>query len=79
MFIAMGLSAVFPVFHGLALYGYEAMTGLIGLHWLVLQGALYIIGGVLYAVCPVHYLIFSRSSSTILVRSWLTCYADSRA
>ncbi|KAK3049326.1 hypothetical protein LTS18_012790, partial [Coniosporium uncinatum] len=44
MFVAMGLSAVVPVFHGLSLYGVDKMTQLIGLPWLVAQGLLYLIG-----------------------------------
>ncbi len=51
MFVLMGLSAVFPVVHGLWLYGIASMNDRIGLPWLVLQGALYIIGAGLYAVC----------------------------
>lgn len=50
MFVAMGLSAVVPVFHGLKIYGLERMNGLIALPWLVSQGALYILGAALYAV-----------------------------
>jgi predicted membrane channel-forming protein YqfA (hemolysin III family) len=50
MFVLMGLSAVFPVLHGLELYGIEQMQGRIGLTWLVLQGFLYILGAGLYAV-----------------------------
>ena len=50
MFVAMGLSAVFPVLHGVSLYGVQQMRQSIGLSWLVLQGALYIIGAGLYAV-----------------------------
>lgn len=50
MFVAMGLSAVFPVLHGMKLYGIEEMRGRIGLTWLVLQGFLYILGAGLYAV-----------------------------
>jgi hypothetical protein len=56
MFVAMGLSAVFPTLDGLATYGWEQMQRQIGLFWLVLQGALYILGAGLYAVsqtrCP---------------------------
>lgn len=50
MFIAMGLSAIFPVIHGLKLYGLDRMVGLIGLPWLVSQGAMYVLGALLYAV-----------------------------
>lgn len=50
MFIAMGLSAVFPVFHGLVLYGLHRLNRQISLFWLVLQGFLYIVGAAFYAV-----------------------------
>jgi adiponectin receptor len=50
MFVMMGLSALFPVLHGLKLYGIEQMQDRIGLTWLVLQGFLYILGAGLYAV-----------------------------
>lgn len=50
MFVAMGLSAVVPVLHGLQLYGLQLMNSLIGLDWLVLQGVLYILGAFIYAV-----------------------------
>lgn len=50
MFVMMGLSAVFPVIHGLHRYGAEQMESQIGLSWLVSQGALYILGAVIYAV-----------------------------
>lgn len=50
MFVGMGLSAVFPVLHGLQLYGVEQMTRQIGLWWLLLQGFLYILGAGIYAI-----------------------------
>jgi adiponectin receptor len=50
MFVGMGLSAIFPVLDGLVLYGFGQMRKQIGLLWLVLQGALYILGASLYAV-----------------------------
>ena len=49
MFVLMGLSAVFPVLHGLRLYGLEQLRKTIGLDWVVLQGALYILGAGIYA------------------------------
>lgn len=49
MFVGMGLSAVFPVFHGLVLYGPEQMMRQIGLGWVLLQGFLYILGAGIYA------------------------------
>lgn len=50
MFVAMGLSAIFPVIHGLMLYGLASMDRRIGLTWLVIQGMLYVAGAGLYAV-----------------------------
>ncbi|KAF9889958.1 hypothetical protein FE257_006832 [Aspergillus nanangensis] len=49
MFVGMGLSAVFPVLHGLQLFGREQMTSQIGLGWLLLQGFLYVLGAGIYA------------------------------
>lgn len=49
LFVSMGLSAVFPVFHGLKIYGLSRMLQQIGLFWLVLQGVLYVVGAGLYA------------------------------
>lgn len=50
MFVAMGLSAVFPVLHGVRLYGRDKLNHMIGLNWLVAQGILYILGAAIYAV-----------------------------
>jgi len=49
MFVAMGLSAVVPVLHGVRLYGLSEIQQRIGLSWLLLQGFLYILGAALYA------------------------------
>ena len=49
MFVLMGLSAVFPVLHGLQIYGVEQMRMTISLDWVVLQGVLYIVGAAIYA------------------------------
>lgn len=50
MFVAMGLSAVFPVFHGILLFGLTQMYHQISLFWLLLQGFLYVLGAGIYAV-----------------------------
>lgn len=50
MFVAMGLSAVFPVFHGILLFGLTQMYHQISLFWLFLQGFLYVLGAGIYAV-----------------------------
>lgn len=65
MFVLMGLSAVFPVIHGMELYGIQEMRGRIGLAWLVLQGALYILGAGLYAVnFPTTHVTHGRLTIT---------------
>jgi adiponectin receptor len=50
MFVAMGLSAVVPVFHGIQMFGVEQLNQQMGLSWLVTQGFLYILGAGIYAV-----------------------------
>lgn len=50
MFVAMGLSAVVPVFHGIRVFGVERLNQQMGLSWLVTQGFLYILGAGIYAV-----------------------------
>lgn len=50
MFVAMGLSAIMPVIHGLNLYGMGHMKSAIGLLWLLLEGFLYTLGATIYAV-----------------------------
>ncbi len=50
MFVAMGLSAIFPVLHGMEIYGISEMRDRIGLVPLISQGALYIFGAGIYAV-----------------------------
>ncbi|GAB7362029.1 hypothetical protein MBLNU230_g2063t1 [Neophaeotheca triangularis] len=49
MFVAMGLSAIIPVVHGISIYGVSRLEKQIGLSWLVMQGLLYISGAVIYA------------------------------
>jgi adiponectin receptor len=49
MFVAMGLSALFPVLHGVKTFGIAQMERQMGLSWLVTQGVLYILGAGIYA------------------------------
>lgn len=49
MFVLMGLSAVFPMLHGIQLYGLPHMRHAASLDWVLAQGALYIIGAGIYA------------------------------
>lgn len=50
MFITMGLSSVWSVFHGVELFGYEQLGRQMGLSWMITEGVLYITGALLYAV-----------------------------
>ncbi|VDN55882.1 unnamed protein product [Dracunculus medinensis] len=49
VFVAMGLSSIFPVFHNLITDGPHFLLNELSLHWLVLMGVLYLIGAALYA------------------------------
>lgn len=49
MFVLTGLSAIFPMLHGLSIYGYHHMRHAAGLNFVVAQGALYILGAAIYA------------------------------
>lgn len=49
MFVLMGLSAVFPLGHGLYLYGYQGANDRIAMNYVVAQGLLYIAGAAIYA------------------------------
>lgn len=50
MYVAMGLSAVVPVIHGIKIYGIKQLELQMGLSYVVSQGVLYIMGAGLYAV-----------------------------
>ena len=49
VFLVLGLSAVVPVAHVVQLYGYRTITETMGLRFLILSGALYVVGAGLYA------------------------------
>ncbi|KAF2396253.1 HlyIII-domain-containing protein [Trichodelitschia bisporula] len=49
MFVAMGLSAIVPVLHGLELFGQAEMEKSMALRWMLAQGMFYILGAVIYA------------------------------
>ncbi|KAK0532890.1 hypothetical protein OC835_003183 [Tilletia horrida] len=48
LFIGLGLSAVFPVIHVCAMYGYETVSQIMGLSYVIASGAMYIVGACLY-------------------------------
>lgn len=62
MFIGLGLSGVVPVVHGIRIYGYQGLEERASVSFVVLQGALYIFGAVLYAVShhPGRHLVSSN-------------------
>ncbi|KAM0247784.1 hypothetical protein ACHAP5_003792 [Fusarium lateritium] len=49
MFIGLGVSGVVPVIHGTCIYGLQGLEERMSLSWVVLHGAMYIFGAVLYA------------------------------
>jgi adiponectin receptor len=55
MFIAMGLSGAVPFFHAVRLMGWAETQGRMGAGWAIAQGAMYILGAGLYAVCPAKH------------------------
>ncbi|BGP12747.1 hypothetical protein JCM10213v2_000664 [Rhodosporidiobolus nylandii] len=84
IFIALGLSAVFPVGHAVIRYGLKGASTAISLPWLALGGALYIVGALLYAErCPERFapgkFDFAFSSHNIfhvliLLAAWAHCH-----
>jgi hypothetical protein len=88
MFIALGLSALFPVLHGVTRFGIRQMNEQIGLFWVVFQGLLYIVGACIYAVSQkgekmahaIQHLISTFSDpSTGAYISWHVRYLDKLA
>lgn len=51
MFVAMGLSGVLPLLHGVFLLGLQELQRRFSVDLLLLEGGLYILGAGLYAVC----------------------------
>ncbi|KAG5662098.1 hypothetical protein KAF25_004337 [Fusarium avenaceum] len=49
MFIGLGVSGIVPVIHGSCIYGLQGLEERMSLSWVVLHGAMYIFGAVLYA------------------------------
>lgn len=73
MFVAMGLSALFPVLHGVKTFGVAQMERQMGLSWLIIQGVLYILGAGIYAVsgpgCNVYTACWCFRHNTRLTTS----------
>ncbi|EGX54240.1 hypothetical protein AOL_s00004g273 [Orbilia oligospora ATCC 24927] len=49
MFVAMGLSGVLPIVHGIQLHGIEEVERRSAMSWLLAEGAAYLVGALLYA------------------------------
>ncbi|SPO04035.1 related to PHO36 (regulatory role in lipid and phosphate metabolism) [Cephalotrichum gorgonifer] len=49
MFVGLGTSGVFPILHGIQIYGFKGMDERMSLRLVALHGLVYIIGAVLYA------------------------------
>jgi len=49
VFLGLGFTAVFPVTHAVHLHGWRVLHQEMGLGWLVLSGALYTNGAIMYA------------------------------
>lgn len=47
VFIALGSSGVIPVLHGLVSHGFQKLCVEMGFAWLLVSGALYIVGALL--------------------------------
>lgn len=50
LFVAFGLSAVLPIFSGVAVYGFKETWVKVQVKWVLLGGVFYIIGALLYAL-----------------------------
>jgi predicted membrane channel-forming protein YqfA (hemolysin III family) len=82
MFISLGLSALFPVVHGVLKFGIRQMNKQIGLFWVVLQGLFYIVGACIYAVsqekCLTSQILICKflDPNTRARITWLVRYLD---
>ncbi|CAI2162499.1 1866_t:CDS:2 [Funneliformis geosporum] len=68
LFLAMGLSAFVPLVHAVIIYGIQLCFDVISLKWLLLMGALYVLGAVIYGAsnsCTCT-LLWSNASNGIL-------------
>lgn len=67
MFVLFGLSGLLPIFVGISLFGWNTTRLRAGVDWLVLEGALYIGGAVLYAMrIPERFTHVDEDEQTLL-------------
>lgn len=50
MFVGLGVSGVVPVVHGINIHGFQKLDERMGLSWVLAEGALYIVGAIIYAI-----------------------------
>lgn len=48
MFTGLGLSGFIPIIHGITIYGYKGLDDRISVTWIIIHGAMYLFGVVLY-------------------------------
>ncbi|KIM98755.1 hypothetical protein OIDMADRAFT_105156 [Oidiodendron maius Zn] len=49
-FIGLGLFSIIPILHGIYIYGFATLEKMMGLQWTFVQGALYILGCVIFVL-----------------------------
>ncbi|KAI5458687.1 hemolysin-III related-domain-containing protein, partial [Mariannaea sp. PMI_226] len=50
IFMGLGLSGFIPIIHGVTIYGFKGLEDRMSVTWIIIHGAIYIFGAVLYAV-----------------------------
>jgi adiponectin receptor len=50
MFAAAGLSGFIPIIHGVTIYGYKGLDDRVSVTCIVIHGAMYLFGAVLYVI-----------------------------
>lgn len=72
VFIGLGLSGVFPMIHGFHTYGIRTLVLEMGFLWVLISGALYILGALIYAnKIPEKWFV---NSSNRFFDNWLSSH-----
>src|SRR5690348_4577005 len=48
LFLALGLSAIIPVVHGLLIYGLAPLVDMMSLYYMIAMGSMYVTGALIY-------------------------------
>ncbi|KAF2241533.1 putative hemolysin-III channel protein Izh2 [Trematosphaeria pertusa] len=51
LFVSLGLLSIFPILHGIYIYGFGELERMMGLRWSAVQGFFYILGCVIFSTC----------------------------